>query len=45
LDGLGPHADDVPIVKRRLSIFFGTELDQILRRLKIETGAHCRRLH
>ena len=30
-------ADDVRIIKRRFSIFFGTELDQILRRLKIET--------
>ena len=34
---LEPSADDVRIIKRRFSIFFGTELDQILRRLKIET--------
>ncbi len=34
---LEPRRDDVRIVKRRFSIFFGTELDQILRRLEIET--------
>ena len=37
VNALKPHADDVRIVKRRFSIFFGTELDQILRRLEIET--------
>ncbi len=37
VDALEPHADDVRIIKRRFSIFFGTELDQILRRLKVET--------
>jgi nicotinamidase-related amidase len=37
VDALEPRADDVRIIKRRFSIFFGTELDQILRRLEIET--------
>ena len=37
VDVLAPEADDVRIIKRRFSIFFGTELDQILRRLNVET--------
>jgi nicotinamidase-related amidase len=37
VDALEPDIDDVRIVKRRFSIFFGTELDQILRRLEVET--------
>ena len=37
VDALTPEAEDVRIIKHRFSIFFATELDQILRRLNVET--------
>jgi nicotinamidase-related amidase len=37
VDELAPEADDIRILKRRFSIFVGTELDMVLRRLGIDT--------
>jgi len=37
VDDLKPKNDEIVIVKRRFSAFFGTELDLILRRLGIKT--------